>query len=113
MNPADLFDPRNPNNPFYQGPKITVAPLSSKTISREKPETIISYKLENETANIHIDIFPYNSGVLGAAVSAYSFNKQAPADYTFKWNGTNTLGRNVDGGHYKIRITANAVDGTG
>ncbi|OGQ06146.1 MAG: hypothetical protein A3F82_08675 [Deltaproteobacteria bacterium RIFCSPLOWO2_12_FULL_44_12] len=113
LDPNDLFDPRNPLNPIYQGPRIITAPLSNALISRENPSTTISYTLANETSNIHIDIFPYNNGSLGAAVSAYSFNKQAPASYNFVWNGTNTLGRNVDGGHYKIRITANAIDGTG
>lgn len=112
-NPDDLYDLRNPDNPLYQGPRLANVSLSNALISREYPSTTIAYALENETSNIHIDIFPVIGGVPQAAVSAYSFNRLAPASYQLVWNGTNTLGRNVDGGHYQIRITANAIDGTG
>ncbi|MDO8526084.1 MAG: hypothetical protein Q7T03_00180, partial [Deltaproteobacteria bacterium] len=110
---TDLFDPRNPLNPLYQGPGLKNLTLSSSFVSREEPSTKINYTLENKTANIHIDIFPVIGGSVSSAVSSYSFNRQSPNAYAFAWNGTNTLGRNVDGGHYKIRITASAIDGKG
>ncbi|MDO8493842.1 MAG: hypothetical protein Q7S68_00695, partial [Deltaproteobacteria bacterium] len=112
-NAQDLFDRLNPNNPLYQGPHIAGANLSSRLISRENPSTTLTYTLQNETSNIHVDIFPVSGGSLGSAGAVYSFNAQAPNTYNFVWDGKNTLGRNLDGGHYRVRITANAIDGTG
>lgn len=114
----DPFDINNPDNPKYLGPKITNTSLTNAHISRDNSSTTIRYKLENETSNVHITIFPYSDAGYSAAAAIYSFNYVAPNDpgnplYSFTWDGTNTLGRNVGGGSYKIRITANAIDGTG
>ena len=107
------FDPLNPNNPKYLGPKITNTTLSNASITRQNDSTNIAYTLENETSHIHISIFPFDNGQYGSPISIYSFNYRAPARYTFTWDGKNTLGRNVAGGHYKIQISAQAIDGTG
>lgn len=123
-NPNDPYDPgnpydiNNPDNPLYQGPEISNVNLSNVSITRQSASTTISYALQNETSNVHITIFPDSGAGLGTPVSIYSFNNLAPNDpgnptYSFVWNGTNTLGRNVSGGTYRIRITANAIDGTG
>jgi len=115
---SDPYDINNPNNPKYKGPDIVNAAITNTNIDQNNSTTTISYSLENETSNVHITIFQYNSGVYGPAVAVYSFNDQAPNDagnpkYSFTWDGKNTLDRNVSGGEYRIRIEAHAVDGTG
>ena len=112
-NPDNIYDPRNPNNPKYLGPKISNVSLSNQNLTRQSPSTTIAYTLANETSDIHISVFPFNNGQTGSPVAIYSFNKRAPAAYTFTWDGKNSLGRNVNQGHYKIQISAQATDGTG
>jgi len=107
------FDLSNPDNPLYQGPNLTNITLSNDNISRAQPTSNIGYRLENETSHINITIYRFDGGEIGRVVSSYSFNHRAIGDYSFVWNGQNTLGRNVNGGTYRIRITATAVDGTG
>lgn len=118
FDPANPYDPNNPQNPIYLGPKIGNTSLTNPLITLTNPSTVIAYTLANETANIHITIYPADSTSATPTAAIYSFNHVAPNDpgnpqYVFTWNGTNTLGRHVPGGHYRVRITADAVDGTG
>lgn len=118
FDPSNPFDPGNPANPKYLGPLLAGVSLSNASITRQNPSTIIRYRLENETSNMHITIFAMAGASFGASVATYSFNHQAPNDpgnpeYSFTWNGTNSLGRNVSGGTYGIKIEADATDGTG
>lgn len=123
-NPGDPYDPNNPfdrnnpNNPIYQGPALSNLSLTNALITKQQPATTIAYVLEHETADIHITIYPEGQGANAPVAAIYSFNALAPnhpgnPTYSMVWNGTNTLGRPVSGGTYRVQIAAYAVDGTG
>lgn len=113
FDPSNPFDINNPSNPRYRGPALSNVGLSSTEISRSQPTTTLRYRLENETSNINISIYQMAVSTLGPVVASYSFNHRAVGDYTFVWDGHNTLGRNVNGGVYRVRLSAVGVDGTG
>lgn len=120
FNPLDRFDPRNPDNPRYVGPQLTRVELSSYSLSNAQPSTAITYEIGRlsdgwgrENAHIEIDIIELSGGNLGRVAAAFLFKNMAPGAHTFNWRGQNTVGRNLAGGEYLVRVTANATDGSG
>lgn len=120
FNPLDRFDPRNPDNPKYTGPQLTRVELSSYNLSNLSPTTAITYEIGRlsdgwgrENAHVEIDIIGYNGGNIGPVAAAFLFKNMAPGAHTFNWSGQNNLGRNLAGGDYLVRVTANATDGSG
>lgn len=115
---ADPLDPNHPDNPRYIGPKIFDVSATNAFLTRQSPQTEIRYRLAHETANVQLTIYADTQGVGSPVAALYSFAAQAPNDdgmpyYALLWNGTNTLGRPVSGGTYRVQITAYGVDGTG
>lgn len=122
FNSGDPYDPRNPDNPIYVGPQVTRVELSNYNLSNVNPSTAITYEIGRlsdgwgrENAHVEIAILEYNSvtRTAGRVASTFLFRNMAPGAHTLNWSGQNTVGRNLPGGDYLVRVTARATDGSG